>query len=142
MRYFLILLSFVTVACAQTSKTETNNKAKETTTKVVSKQETVISKVVSPAEFKTIIAKENVQLVDVRTPGEYSEGNINDAKNIDFFESDFKTKMNTLNKNVPLAIYCRSGGRSGKAAKMLKKMGFKEVYDLKGGYNLWSKTMK
>ncbi len=141
MKYFILLLSMASLSCAQqTNKTEVVT-TKEAT-HVAAKQEAVISKVVSPEEFKNIIAKENVQLIDVRTPEEYSAGNINAAKNINFYDGDFKEKMNTLNKDLPLAIYCRSGGRSGKAAKMLKQMGFKEVYDLKDGYNLWSKTMK
>jgi rhodanese-related sulfurtransferase len=34
-------------------------------------------------------------------------------------------------------LFCRSGGRSGEAASLLKEMGFKQVYDLNGGYNAW-----
>ena len=45
--------------------------------------------------------------------------------------------MSELNKQAETLIYCHSGGRSGKASKILKELGFKEVYDLKGGYSNW-----
>lgn len=96
----------------------------------------VINKVVPAAEFKKLIS-DDVQLIDVRTADEYSKGKIGNAKNIDFYGANFKNEMAKLDKNKRTLVYCHSGGRSGKTASMLKSMGFKEVYDLKGGYSGW-----
>lgn len=100
-------------------------------------QDGTINKVLSAQEFKDKLGDENIQLVDVRTPGEYSAGKIGEASNMDFYADDFKTKLETLDKSKPVMVYCASGGRSGKTAGMMKSMGFKEVYDLSGGYNGW-----
>ncbi len=91
-------------------------------------------------DYKTIVVGKEVQLVDVRTPKEYQAGFIDDAINIDFFDqSNFKQAFNKLDKNKPLYIYCRSGNRSQKSAKILVELGFTEIYDLKGGYKAWIK---
>ena len=102
-------------------------------------QKSPIFKVVSAAEFKKLMTKKGVQLIDVRTPQEYSNGKIGNAKNIDFYSSSFKTDINKLDKSKPVLVYCHSGNRSGQAVNMMKSMGFTEVYDLKGGWSNWPK---
>ncbi len=87
----------------------------------------------SPDEFKENIFNKKVQLIDVRTPREYQSSHIKGAKNIDFYAGSFKTEFNKLNKNKPVYIYCRTGSRSRHASNKLFDMGFKEIYDLKGG---------
>lgn len=88
--------------------------------------------------YKAAIASKKVQLVDVRTPQEYAKGHIEGAINIDFFETEvFNKKFEILDKDKPVYIYCHSGGRSNKAAKLLLKMGFIKIFDLKGGYAAW-----
>jgi rhodanese-related sulfurtransferase len=90
-------------------------------------------------EFHKGIQKEGVQLVDVRTPNEYSKGYIKNAILIDFFENNFKDiSTKKLDKSKPVYLYCRSGGRSARAAKMYKDAGFTKVYNLLGGINAWS----
>ncbi len=84
----------------------------------------------------------NVQLIDVRTPQEYGNGYIKNAKNINFFDDDFMQMMGELDKNQPVYIYCKSGVRSGKAASKLKAAGFTKVYDLDGGIVNWESTGK
>ena len=96
-----------------------------------------INEVVDAKAFKAKLTEEGVQVVDVRTPDEYAQGNIEGSTNINYFGSDFESKLSTLDKSKPVLVYCAVGGRSGKAAKAMKKMGFTVVYDLKGGYNNW-----
>ena len=72
--------------------------------------------------------------VDVRTPEEVAEGTIGDASNIDYNAADFEEKIKTLDKDQPIYLFCRSGNRSGQASQFLAAEGFKEIYDLKGGY--------
>lgn len=96
------------------------------------------STVLAASEFKTKIAQKGVQLVDVRTAGEFASGHIPGAKNINATAPGFENQAGSqLNKNQPVAVYCRSGVRSARAAATLRQMGFKTVYDLRGGYMAW-----
>lgn len=97
----------------------------------------VINKKVSKTEFSQLIKKSGAQLIDVRTPREFSNGSISGAKNIDYNGDSFEKQMKKLDKNKPVLVYCAAGGRSENAAELLKEWGFKEVYDLEGGYNAW-----
>lgn len=88
--------------------------------------------------FKEAIDIKNVQLVDVRTPKEFKKGAIKGAVNIDFFNKvQFQKSFEKFNKEEPIYIYCRSGNRSQKAAAKLDSLGFKKIYDLKGGFMNW-----
>lgn len=106
-------------------------------------QENSGSKVIAPAEYKEqITVKEDVQLVDVRTPEEFAEGHIEGAENIDFHSEDFLEEFENMDKSRPLYIYCRSGKRSSKAAEKLSAFGFEQVIDLEGGFLSWSEFVK
>ncbi|GGD24287.1 hypothetical protein GCM10011343_13100 [Flavobacterium orientale] len=94
-------------------------------------------KVIAPDAFKTAIAKGEVQLVDVRTPEEFSEGAIGHALNNNVNGPDFETEILKLDKTQPVYVYCRSGARSQIAAKKMVDLGFTEVIDLEGGYLNW-----
>jgi rhodanese-related sulfurtransferase len=94
--------------------------------------------VLAPEVFKKQIKKKRkIQLLDVRTPEEYAEGHLKNAQNLNFHNENFKSQIAQLNKKKPIYLYCRSGGRSGKTATMLKEMGFTQVYDLQGGITQW-----
>lgn len=89
-------------------------------------------------EFKQLIENNNNQLIDVRTLNEYKNGHIKKAKLVDFFDQNFKEEIvQGLNKNEPIYVYCRSGFKSAKAAKIFKEVGFKKIYNLLGGINAW-----
>lgn len=91
------------------------------------------------ATFKKTIQSKKIQLVDVRTPAEFSTGSIEGAQNIDVKNAEFQTMAAKLDKKRPVAVYCRSGARSANAANILKEMGFKKIYNLDGGYLAWTK---
>lgn len=94
-------------------------------------------------EFEKQLTKStDAQLLDVRTPGEYGEGHLAKAANVDYKSPDFKEKIAKLDKNKPVYVYCLSGGRSAAAATALHESGFKEVYDMKGGYLKWNTSGK
>ena len=92
---------------------------------------------VTPEEMKELSQLEDVQLVDVRTPEEYSEGYIEDFQNIDYLSPNFDKEMEKLDKTKPVIVYCKSGNRSGKCAAKMKERGFVKVYDLDGGIAKW-----
>ncbi len=97
-----------------------------------------IAKKISKSEFKSQMESlETYQLVDVRTPGEYNGGTIDNAINIDYTAADFKDKINELDKSTPVLMFCQSGGRSAKALKIFAENGFSVVYELEGGYGNW-----
>lgn len=94
------------------------------------------------AEFDKAIHDKGIQLVDVRTPEEYTEKRISGSTNINLNGNDFEQKMNQLDKSKPTYIYCLSGARSSSAAKWAMKNGFKEVYNLNGGITAWMSAKK
>ena len=93
---------------------------------------------ITTKELKVLLSKENIQLMDVRTPEEIKEGTIQTAFFANYFDVDFeKVATAQLNKSKPVYLYCRSGNRSGKACKILKEKGFK-VINVLGGYLQWN----
>lgn len=86
--------------------------------------------------FAQTIADDKVQLIDARTPQEYSQGHIPGAINIDVNNPDFDIQIKALEKRRPVAVYCRSGRRSKIAAERLAKLGMK-VTELDGGILSW-----
>ncbi len=96
-----------------------------------------IAEDVDAEKFKSLIDEGSGLLLDVRTAGEVANGTIESSTNIDFNSPKFKQEIENLDKNQPVLVFCASGGRSGSAMRMMKDMGFKEVYNLKGGYMGW-----
>ncbi len=104
---------------------------------------TSVSVTVSADDFqKKMSSLKDVQLVDVRTPEEYSEGHIKNSLNINVQGSSFEAEVAKLDKKRPVMVYCRSGGRSASAQRMLIDMGFAEVINLDGGIRGWQSAGK
>ena len=93
----------------------------------------------SVPEFKEFIANPDVQLVDVRTPEEYTAGHIPGSINIDVSKGH-EELAEKLDPERPVALYCRSGRRSETAGWTLEKLFFRNVVDLKEGYNAWQES--
>jgi len=132
---FLIVFALGFIACKSSSQ-------KETTTQVVtsSKSEKAVINLVDNAVFAAKLADSNAQVIDVRTPGEYAKGAIEGVVNMNYHDRDFAEQaVGKLDRNKPVMLYCAGGVRSAKAAKILKKQGFTEIYDLKNGYGGWEK---
>ncbi len=87
-------------------------------------------------------AKPDAQVVDVRTAEEYNDGHLANAQNINVDGADFNTQIAKLDKSKPVFVYCLAGSRSATAAGKFKKLGFTEVYDLKGGIRAWKAADK
>jgi len=131
-KLLLVVLSFTFISCAQnTAKKEVKDNGNKYAT-----QDKQVVELISPKDLNAKLG--DIQLIDIRTPGEYAEGYIEGAININFFDRDFNAQMAKLNKDKELYIYCRSGNRTGKAAKRLKDKGFTKIYDLQGGILNWN----
>lgn len=94
-----------------------------------------------PEQFQSLISKDTVQLIDVRTPEEFKEGHLNHALNIDYFSERFSSEISKLDTHKPVYIYCRSGKRSSKSVALFKEAGFTKIYNLDGGILGW-KSLK
>lgn len=92
----------------------------------------------SAKEFaEKIKALPEAPVIDVRTPGEFSSGHLNNAVNYDWNGSQFEQQIKTLDKSKPVFVYCLSGGRSAAAAEKMRADGFREVYEMNGGMMKW-----
>ncbi len=96
-----------------------------------------------PVEKAEKLIADEVTLIDARTRKEWDEGRLEGAERIEIAAEDFDEKaVADLDRDEPVLVYCHSGGRSAKAAERLEKLGFKKVYDLKGGILAWKAAGK
>jgi rhodanese-related sulfurtransferase len=89
-------------------------------------------------EFEKAVNKDSVQILDVRTPGEYAAGHIKNTLQANWNDAaEFSRRIAFIDKNKPVYVYCLAGGRSAAAAKKMREMGYDQVYELSGGINAW-----
>ncbi len=79
-------------------------------------------------------------LLDIRTPGEFGTGHLEDAINIDFYADDFEQRIGALDRDLSYVVYCRSGNRSGAAMELFRELSFVDVVDVEGGIVAWSEA--
>ncbi len=91
---------------------------------------------------KQINEGHNYQLIDVRTPEEFSEGHLYNSLNINYNSNDFESQISKQDKTKTTYVYCLSGGRSAAAVNKMKSMGFTEVHNLEGGILKWKSAGK
>ena len=89
----------------------------------------------APNEVKPKLKDKKIQFIDVRTPREYKGGHVKQFKNIPVHL--LKNESNQLKKDQEVVIICRSGNRSMKACRILKKQGFDNLTNVRGGMNMW-----
>jgi rhodanese-related sulfurtransferase len=97
-----------------------------------------IVKTLTQEEFRAGYRK--AQLIDVREPEEYAAGHILGARNIPL--TQLRMRMKELRPDQPIYLYCQSGLRSGRAAQMLYRKGYRDLYHLKGGFKQWTGKVK
>lgn len=90
---------------------------------------------ISVQDAKDKFKNQQVQFIDVRTPGEYKANHKKPFKNIPL--AILSSKVDSLDKEKEVVVICQSGMRSSQAAKILKKHGFKNIYNVKGGMGTW-----
>ena len=78
-------------------------------------------------------AKTGAILLDVRSPQEYKEGHLQGAISLPEYEIKNNVENKISNRNQEIILYCRSGGRSKKAYNIMRKLGYTNLYTLKGG---------
>jgi molybdopterin/thiamine biosynthesis adenylyltransferase/rhodanese-related sulfurtransferase/molybdopterin converting factor small subunit len=95
---------------------------------------------ISPVELKARIDRsEDIVLLDVREPQEWSISRLQDAKFIPVGTLPYS--LGQLSTADEIVVYCRSGARSRKAVQLLREAGFRKVQNLTGGINSWAETV-
>ncbi|MDF1559631.1 MAG: thioredoxin domain-containing protein [Bacteroidales bacterium] len=100
--------------------------------------QSALIKQLDPLEFNQQISAKQGTLLDVRTPSEFSNGHIEDAGQLNYYSFDFKQRLLMLPKDQPVYLYCNTGYRSQKAAEILIKSGYSQVFNLQHGIMVWN----
>jgi len=88
--------------------------------------------------FSIRMMQPNVVVLDVRTPSEFRKGHIANAVLMDYNNGGFDKGYKSLDSSKTYLLYCLAGVRSGKAAAKMKAAGFRQVFQLKGGLEMWN----
>jgi rhodanese-related sulfurtransferase len=91
---------------------------------------------ITTVQLRNELGDYNKQYIDVRTPMEFKGRSIKGFKNIPL--DQLMNKAATLSMDKEVVIICQSGMRSTRAAKILKKLRFKQITNVKGGMNAWN----
>lgn len=96
---------------------------------------------IEPKDAFTILEKHrgdgDYVALDVRTQKEYEEGHIENATFLNIKSKNFEEELKKFDKNKKYLVYCKSGRRSNKAAELMKKHEFNNVYNIIGGMEKW-----
>ena len=92
---------------------------------------------VDSEEFSEIISGQDGILIDVRTPSEFKNGHLINSGNLNYYALDFRKNLALLPQDQPIYLYCNTGYRSEKAAEILVKNGYTNVYNLQHGIMEW-----
>jgi rhodanese-related sulfurtransferase len=98
-----------------------------------------MAKDLSAKEAEAQIRARKPVILDIRTPGEFRSGHIQEAINIDFYNG-FTSSISKLDKSKPYFIYCRSGSRSSAALGIMESMGFTSLLHLEYGILDWEEA--
>lgn len=134
----LAVLTLTTLSCNSSKETNSGD------TNLAAEDENVTQDtLIRFADITTVQAKELMQknpdliILDVRTPQEIAGGKIEGAIEIDYESPDFSARIGALDKEKDYLVYCASGGRSGYTKALMMDSGFKNAYNMLGGYNKW-----
>lgn len=97
----------------------------------------------APDKFEKGISQSGIQVLDVRTSGEYQGGHIKNAMQANWNDrNQFVERVKSMDKDKAVYVYCLAGGRSAAAADWMRQEGFKNVLELEGGMNAWKRENK
>ena len=94
---------------------------------------------ITVSQAKSLHGQSGVIFLDCREPKEYKAGHVPGAINIPRGLLEFKIGKKIPNKNQKIVFYCKKGGRGFLSAHNIKRMGYKKVSNMKGGWKAWTK---
>ncbi len=135
MKNILIISSLIVVAFLA-GNTTSSKSGKDNTPQVQGVTQQISS--LPPLQFNELLQTNKYLLLDIRTADEYAAGHLENAKQIDYYQTQaFSDYLDRLDKNAKYLIYCRTGKRSSVASQIMQSKGFEDVTELLGGYNAW-----
>jgi rhodanese-related sulfurtransferase len=100
--------------------------------------------VLSPSAAREMIGKRSGDsgfvLLDVRTPKEFNEERIGGAVMVDYLSPSFRDEVAKLDRGKMYLVYCRTGHRTNGALKVMRELGFPNVYEFTGGITKWKEA--
>ncbi len=131
---YLLVLGSLIISCKPSESTETKEDVNATKPSLGNLDDRFLDKEAFAAGMK----KFGAVILDVRMPGEFDQGHIEGAKNINFFDPEFKHQLLALDKKSKYYLYCKNETRSKMSMKFMLDNDFKDVYVLKKGYEEWN----
>lgn len=108
------------------------------TTLIACSQDMNIKTVDSKEAYQLIQKEIKLVILDVRTPGEFAQGHVKGALNIDFHQAGSLDQINTMDKNATYLVYCRTRNRSGAVVNSMSQNGFKNIIQMTDGITGWN----
>ena len=134
----LMMLATLLAACSKEPAAET---PAETDAPQAAQPPAPTHQNIGPAQAKELLDGAEPPLVlDIRTAFEVNAGRIDRSTHIDYYGKTFKEEVGKLDRDKPLIVHCRSGGRSTESLGIFQELGFKNVYHLDGGILAWEKA--
>ena len=99
--------------------------------------DTLVYEKIDILSFNKFLNDTDIIILDVRTSEEINAGYIPNSTFIDYYDKNFENKINLIDRSKKIYTLCKSGGRSVNAAKILSKKGFRNVFNLEGGFMRW-----
>ncbi len=97
-----------------------------------------ILEIVSPSEAAGLIdSTPDLVILDLRTPAEFAKGRIPDARPLNYHDTDFWKRLDSLDRDAPYLLYCATQDRSTQAMERMAKHGFSRIWLLQGGFYAW-----
>ena len=106
-------------------------------------QAAAVDKIEVTAAKEYVARHDDAIIMDVRTPAEYDMSHITGAMNVNVQDDDFESMVAGLDKDKTYLVHCTKnpvGGRSSRALETLQQLGFKNLYNLEGGYIAWQEA--
>jgi rhodanese-related sulfurtransferase len=95
---------------------------------------------VGPGEAVQLINRRDAVVIDVRDAAEYKSGHITNARHVPEGELDARAKELGKLKSKPIIVSCARGNRAGNVVSRLRKLGYSEVFALRGGLVAWQQA--
>jgi rhodanese-related sulfurtransferase len=130
----VMALAVAATACQQDASTGATTQASRAT-------EAAVTEVSSQQAYNLVLQQggnPDFVVLDVRTPGEFGDGHIKSAINLDVQSSSFRADIGKMSPNKTYLVYCRSGNRSRQAVVIMGDLGFGHIYHLTKGITEWS----
>jgi len=133
----LIAVAFVTAWCLAQAAVSQTLQSNLTAQDLVAEARNHIVEI-SVADARVMLENKEATFLDVREPDEYNLGHIPEAVNLPRGLLEFKINEMIPDKSAKIIVYCKSGMRSALADYTLFRMGYKNVLNLKGGWEAWN----